>query len=145
MAYASKEDVAGEFKSISYSSTTNPKDSQVDEFITQADAFINAKISNKYVTPVTGADSLSILKNISVWFVADRIKDILKVKNVSDEVDQGVREGSLYKRAMDMLDEIAKGDLILPDATLATSKIGPRSYANDNNLEYTFKKGVNQW
>lgn len=145
MAYATASDIQNEFKNIDFSvSGSSVATAEVSEFISQAEGFINAKISNKYLTPVTGSESVKILKNICIWMVTDRVKEILKVKNVTEDTDQGVREGSLYKRAMDMLKEIASGTLPLPDATAVTTS-AMKSYASDNNLEYTFKKSTAQW
>lgn len=145
MAYAVNADVINEFKALVTSGGAAITTTKIDEWITQAEGLINGMISNKYVTPVTGTESVKILKMITIWLVADRIKEILKVKNVNEDVDQGVKDGSLYKRALDMLKDISKGTLPLTDATLLSSQDGLRSYAADVGLEYTFKRNTDQW
>ena len=47
--------------------------------------------------------------------------------------------------ALELLDKIVKGEFLLADATRLSSANGFKSYANDAQLEYTFKKGDVQW
>lgn len=145
MAYCTNSDVQAEFKSLTYTSglITSAK---VDEWIAQADAYINARIGLKYQTPVTDADALSILKTISVWFVAYRVKDILITSTGSPAVDQNSQPRNDYmKLAEARLQLIIDGKLPLPNTSLANSTDGVKSYSYANSIEHTFKKDVAQW
>lgn len=144
MAYSTYSDVTKEFKNIVFSSNSSVTSDDVTEFITQADAYIDSQIASKYITPITGAESLKVLKRLSIWLVAGRIKMILKVKSGQDIGDQG-NDSDLITMARDEIKDIVKGLVKLTDATLAITGSGMKSYANDENLEYTFKKGDDQW
>lgn len=144
MAYSTNSDVRLEFKAMTLnSSTSSILDTTVDGFIAQADALINSKIGLKYVVPVTGAESLKILKTISIYLVADRMAKILQVKTITEE--NQTAEKSLRDIAMEMIKDIIDGILLLSDATLKSSGHGFNSFAVDNDLDYTFKKATDQW
>lgn len=145
MAYSTNSQVAGEFKNISFSASTPVTDTEVDRFIEEIDQYIDSRIGKKYEVPVTGSASIIILRQISIWLVADRVKKILEIKNVNSKaVAQGVRPG-LYEEAMEMLDDIVDGDLLLPDATLLSSGDGFDSYTYANSIDPTFKRNTDQW
>lgn len=143
MSYSTVDDVIAEFKGISFTIDDPVTDTTVEDFIEQADAYIDANINSRYVVPVTGTTSLIILKTISVWLVADRISRILQVKTKTEETQTA--EKSLKQMADDLLKQISNGILDLIDATLQSSGAGFRSYANDEDLKYTFKKNSDQW
>lgn len=145
MSYCAHADVAQEFKNMSFGTTTTPTATAITEFIAQADAFIDGRVGMKYTVPITGTASLSIIKQISIGLVAARVKDILKVKTSAEAINQATREGDPAKAALDKLDMIVKGTLILSDATLAVSGDGFKSFANDEDEEFTFQKNVDQW
>ena len=52
MAYSTNAQVASEFKSITFSSSTSVTDTEVDRFIVEADEEINYKIGRVYVVPI---------------------------------------------------------------------------------------------
>jgi len=136
--------VTKEFKNITFSATSSVTSDDVTEFISQADAFINSQLANKFTVPVTGTEALKIVKRLSIWLVTGRIKAILKVKTGQDIGDQGA-ETDLIKMAKDELKELSKGKSSLIDAPLISSADGVKSFAVDEGLEFTFKKGVDQW
>lgn len=144
MSYAVYGDVQAEFKDITFSSTTKVKDTEVTEFIVQADALIDAKVGMKYETPVTASGSLPILKMICIMLVSSRVKKILQVKTPEAEKNQEAAPDE-SRLAMKMLEEISSGKLPLPGATLATSHDGVASYNVDEGICHTFKKGEDQW
>jgi phage gp36-like protein len=143
MAYSVYGDVASEFKNILFATGQPVTDAEVTEFISQADAEIDGYLSQRYVTPITGTISLVVVKQLSIWLVADRVSKILQVKTKTEETKTA--DKSLRQMALDRLKELAKGTFKLPDATVLSSGAGFRSYANDNELDYTFKKGDDQW
>lgn len=144
MAYSLEADIQSEFKDIDFADADSKVTSaEVTAFITQADAFIDSKVGLRYDTPVTGVESLKILKTISIWLVADRVSKVLRIKSNVPETETA--EKSLRDMALEMLEDISKGLLLLSDATLKSSGSGFSSYANTEDLSYTFKKGESQW
>lgn len=144
MAYCTYSDVQSEFKSLTFSSSTPVKDTEVTEFVVQTDALINAMISNRYVVPVvTGTQSLSLLKMISIQIVTERIKSIVAVKTGDEETSQDPNKQFLIS-PMDMLKKISEGDIDLIGAEESGSN-GVKSYNSDYSIKHVFKKGCDQW
>lgn len=151
MAYSTAAQVASEFKSITFSSSTSVTDTEVDRFIDEADEVINSRIGLKYslvddITLVDNPLAFPILRQISIWLVADRLREIMQVKDIGDDrIKQGARAPNSAARAEKMLDAIAKGTLLLRDVDLNTTHDGFKSFATDEGLEHQFKKDVDQW
>ncbi|MCK5608285.1 hypothetical protein KAR91_40765 [Candidatus Pacearchaeota archaeon] len=143
MAYSTNADVVKEFKSID---TTNGviSDAKIDEYIAQADAYINGRVGLVYETPVTGTNSLLILKEISIGFVAQRIAFILETKSITPTGDQAIPK-NLIEQAESRLTMIAEKTLILDDAEEKSSNGGVSSYTSENNVTRNFQQGVQQW
>lgn len=147
MAYCTNTNVQNETKGLDYASSGAAITSiKVDEFISQADAYIDSRIGLKYSTPVTATESLKILKQISTWLVVDRVKDILTTRTGNAQRDQTsepvVTPGTKAER---MLKDIVAGNILLSDATLRSSSDGVHSFTYDEGEEHTFEKGVDQW
>jgi hypothetical protein len=145
MAYCTKTQVAGEFNGLTLNSTSVPTDTTVDRFIEEADAEIDGRLGLKYSAPITGATSLIIVRTISIGLVAERIKEVLKISGLDSKIKEEAVEKNLAKEARKRLDEIIKGCLLLPDATLLSSGNGVNSFNVDNGEEHTWEKGVDQW
>lgn len=152
MAYVAVSDISSEFKDISFTSSTPVTDTEVDEFISQEEAVVNAWVGKRYTVPVTLADnpeSFKVLKKIATMLVVHRVREIMQVKNIEfEDVQQVTRAGSLWKDAMAMLKQIAQCDpcdLPLPDATLTTTHAGVKAFSVDNSLEFEYKRGEDQW
>lgn len=143
MAYAAVADVQSEFKGVVFSATSAVTDTQVTGFIAQAEAYINGKIDSAYVTPVTGPQSVLILKMISIWLVADRVSKILEVKSASEEAN--TTDKSLTQMAEAKLEEIKDLLLVLVDATRKSVGGAFKSANNDDGVEPVFRKNVVQW
>lgn len=145
MAYCTNAHVSAEFKGVTFGASTSPTSTTVDRFIEEADAEIDSKVGLKYETPVTGSTSLIIVRQISIWLVAARIKEISRVKTGATTAEQEAREGDLRKMALERLDKIASGEILLPDATLVSSADGVRSYVVDNGVEAAVDVESEQW
>jgi hypothetical protein len=143
MAYCTNSDVVNEFKSLN---TTDGKitTTKIDTWIAQADAYINGRIGNVYTTPITGAESLLIIKEISIGLVAQRISRILDTKAISPKGDQYIPK-DLIEKAEKRLDMIVNRQMVLSDATLKTTHGGVSSYTSDNTVDRTFDLTKNQW
>ena len=143
MAYSTNSDIQSEFKNLAYSSS-GITSAEVDEFIAQEDAYIDGLIGNKYDTPVTGAKSVKILKNISIQLVAARVKTILAVKTGIPITEQN-SESNLAVLAKEKLEQIVSGALLLSDADLKTANDGVDSFAVSDDIDHVFKRDTDQW
>jgi phage gp36-like protein len=144
MAYCTSDQVQGEFKKLRADSTSPIDLTEIDRFIEEADAIIDSYLSKRYETPVTGATSLIIVRNISIMIVAQRIKDILRVKTGDEPTSQDGR-GNLNDRAMKMLKDIVDRNIDLPDATATDTDEGVQSYVSSNEVPFIFERETVQW
>lgn len=152
MAYAVYTDVQSEFKKLTFDADSVISSSEVTEWITQSENYINAKIGLKYSVPVSATDSpqsVSILKMVSIWLVADRIKEILTVRTGNSATEQTSDVKITYRdKAEKMLKDIVGGILPLPDATLGSTSDGVKSYSYteaQSDTPQTFQRAVRQW
>lgn len=143
MAYCQQEDVQAEFKSLALKSTASVTPDTIDRFIAESDAEIDARLSGVYAVPITGTSSLIIMRTISIWLTAGRVRDILHIKtgNEDDRKDEGP---DYCAKAYAMIKDIVSQDLSLNDATLKQSG-GITSYNSANGVEAIFDKDTEQW
>lgn len=144
MSYSDVADIQAEFRSIKINDDSAVTEESVESFIAQADAEIDSMIGTRYAVPVSGESALLVLKQISVWLVARRVKDVLEIKNVRPEVDQDIKTDT-RSMALSMLNKIVNGEMNLIGATLANSVQGVKSGVSANNIERTFKRNTDQW
>lgn len=144
MAYAEATDVQEEFKSIKFDAPNAIKTTQVERFIEEADSYINVRLSQVYVTPITATACLPLMRSISIALVATRIKRILEVKT-ADDSKQDVRPLSGMIDPEKTIDKIVKKEISLPGAALISGDAGIKSYNVDHGEEHTFLKGTDQW
>lgn len=145
MAYCTVDHVAGEFKSVSFSTTTAITTSEVERFIAEEDAYINSRLSKRYETPITGAEALLIVRKISIGLVAGRVQRIMKVKTAEEPTNQDGQSLDLGAGAKKMLEMIVNDEMRLPDNDLATTHQGIQSFNVDESVEPVFEQGVDQW
>ena len=142
MAYSTVSEVASEFKDVEFTATTKVTDTEVLRFIDEAEALINGLVSCKYVVPIlTGPspESFKILRMVEIWLVADRVRQIMQVKDISvTKVQQGTRGPNSKKAAMDLLKKICDGTLKLTDAVLASSSDGVTGFLAGTDFDFTF-------
>lgn len=145
MAYATYTDVASEFKDVTFSASTAITDTEVTEFIVQAEAYINSYISTRYEVPVSGSVSVLILKTVVILLVKARILSILSVKTPQDKTKQDPDGPSLIEQAKKMLEMIKKGTLPLTDATVNSTGIALTSFLKDEDIDYSFTMESDAW
>ncbi len=146
MAYVSTSDIQGEFKSIDLTTSTALTLAKVGAFIAQEEATLNARLGKRYVTPITGANSILVVQGLATKLVKARCLDILQVKSGDAKTDQGVTGSSLRADVKLILDAIISKDMDLLDATLRDSADGVKSRNSSSAcVERTFKRGVTQW
>lgn len=145
MAYSSSTDIQNELKGINLSDAAAAlQTAQVDSFIAQGDAEIDGKLSTKYATPITGNNSLLIVKTISTYLALARCWNFLKIKTAEKNQDQSTGE-DYYKRAQAMISDVQDGHLLLSDATLRQSANGVRSGQVDTGNTPFFDATIKQW
>jgi len=150
MAYSTTDQVASEFKSIDFGAASSVVvTAEVTRFIEEADAEIDSQIGQKYVVPIDSTnhpESFKIVRMLSIWLVADRVRQIMEMKNIAPEaIEQGVRVPNSAKMAREMIKKIVQGKMTLSDAELVSAANGVRSFSVDNSEEHTFQKNVDQW
>lgn len=144
MGYTTADWVSAELKGNTFSAATAVKTAQVTEFITQADAMIDATISRRYSVPISAAASpisFSILRTVSTYLVAGRIERILKSTAANEDLKIYLK--SLYKIGLEMLDKIKSGSITFPDADGSSAQIS--SYNVDNSVESQFSVDRDDW
>lgn len=122
---------------------------QVVEWIKQETAFINGRISARYVTPVasTYEEAFLILKRICIFRVAERVKNKLEVKSGNAQTDQEVKSTNFTRTPNADLKAIVEGDLILKDVPLVSTTGAVSSWCEpdcDSDDCHTFD-GSQQW
>lgn len=145
MAYCTAAQVQAEFKDLPVDSDSAISATDLGQWIEEFDAVIDSYVGVRYVTPVTGDASLAILRMIEIWLVKSRILPILSVKTPEDKTKQDPDGPGYYKKAMDMLTQIKKGQLPLLDATSTGSGSRMTSYNKDLTVTREFKKDRANW
>lgn len=148
MAYCTKEQVADEFNGMpsgTFSSSTNPTDTTVDRWIAEADVLVDSKVGLRYTTPITDATDLILMRTISIMLVSARVRRRLN-KVGPDGESSKVKVTDTHTQAMKMLDQIAKGEILLTeDSTLKNSDAGISAFTTSLECPHTFKKSCDQW
>lgn len=156
--YAGVEDIKSMFRSLKIeASGTVVTTDEVNDFIDEDEALLDAKLDTYYVTPITGAKSLLIMKKIIKLKVAHTIKGILEVKEPEADLTNDV-QGNLYMMAekiiKDLLPQPNKktGNTERPVAPLPDAVARPTSPAsgsvfasNPSVNTPTISKGGNNW
>jgi len=130
---------------------------EVDEFINEEEALLEAQLSNYYTTPITGSKSLLIMRKVIKMKVAHVIKGILEV--VQPEADlQNEVQGNLDTKANNIIKEFVPRlnkltkkleipMIPLPDAAViaVSPKSGSLFKSNASVASPTFTKGGDNW
>ena len=149
MSYCEVSDIESEFKNLKFTSDTLVTVSDIQGFIAEYDALINAYVGAKYVTPITAdEDSVTLMRLFSRTLTADRVKKRLEVKqDTNKSANQDVRGAYSTKDVMASLNAIKKGELPLSGATLLLNSGQGTFYSEnvENNVTPVFQKDVDQW
>ena len=136
MAYAVVANVQSEFKSRTFGSGTALTSGEVAEFITETENYVNSELAQVYVTPVTNATDISILKTITIWFVKHRVEGVLNLK-ANSELD-GETPENLEKKAQDRLDKIIDKKLLQNTDRNTSNNSGIEDYNAANSIDPMF-------
>ena len=94
MAYTTRDEVTSLFRDLEVQAAdTVIIESEIDTWIAEADAVINAKLEPFYDVPITGTNSLLVVGKISKLMVAAMIEKVLDESNV-------VPEGTIERKTM---------------------------------------------
>lgn len=148
MAYCAVSDIQAEFKSLTINSTSLVTTTSVTQFIVEADALINAYVSTRWTTPITGdAQSVALMSLFSRTLVADRIRGILanKQQTNTDANQQVKSDGYSTKNVMQALQAIQSGNMQLTGAQLLLGNAGFFSNNYDRGELPRFRKNRKQW
>lgn len=145
--YCTTPEVIGEFKSLNTTSTgVAITDAKIDGFRDDAFAYINAKIGNKYATPIPAdAGCFAIVRMIELYIVKARIQSIIPVRTAADGAKQNEKPEDLAKKADDLLEVIVSGKIKMAGATLASTSDGVSSFNVDQGTPHIVKKARWQW
>lgn len=149
MAYAVFGDIESEFKNLSLTTGHALEEAEIIEFISQEEALINATISNRYETPITGTEAVKVMKSISIAYIAYRVAKILNLKKdvpiPKGFVPQQLNEGSAFVKARKQLEAIQSGKIVLNDAVARSAGQGVKSYNAENSISSVWERDTKQW
>jgi hypothetical protein len=154
MAYTTSDDIIREVRGLEVSSETVVTEDDLTEWIAQTDAYIDGRLSSYYETPITAAAAKKIVKNISTYKVAHRVKLKLELNSENSDKKQDV-QGNLDLQAEKMLNQLLpkmengvlrEPLLELPGATKVNRSPEGQALSSYNSSQTpTFTKGGNNW
>lgn len=147
MAYTTKDEIQADFKDTTFDSTSNVKDTEVTQFIVEADSLINSYVSAKYVVPVTAGEGLQTLKLFSRCLVTARIKKLLEVKQEKNsDANQNVVGVFLSPtQIIKMLENIRDDKMPLVGATPVSTRGGFYNKNVADDISPVINKDEKQW
>ena len=154
MAYTSPDEVIEMFRDLKIGNDTAVKSDTLDRWIARQDAYIDSRLAEYYLTPITGDESLKIVGLIATYKVAHMVKTVLELTSENSDKNQDV-QGNLDKKAEEMLDRLLpkkgkNGELLPPvmDLVDASKKPASPTTASTFSLQSqtpTFIKGGSNW
>jgi len=152
MSYATIENVKSLFRDFAPNSQAAVIDSEIQEFLDDAHAIINAKIGTLYSMPITelaNPESFKILRRLETFKVACIVDDIL---NSYGEADKKPMWCQKAHELMDMLVP-PKGKnckqcepvMKLPDAVYTGIAVQKNQIKISSTTGTIFKKGQDNW
>ena len=147
MSYASTTDIQNEFKSLDLTSNTTLTSTKITQFLADADAEINARLACTYQVPITGTNSLIVVKLIEIYLVKHRCMEILRQSKTGTTSGEEDAQTNYRKMGLNMIDDIIKRKIILTDATLGNPSGGVQSFSNSNpdSAPHIFDRSMKQW
>lgn len=146
--YCLLKDIEDRFKANTFTTETLVTKKQVNSFITDNSAYIDARIRNRYVTPIleSNAEAFAIVKKICILLTTSEVEDILRQGQVFNEDKKAPardRAAKLGKQAEDLLKELEKGSTVLPNVNRVSKRFVNSNV--DNNKCPVFETGKTQW
>jgi phage gp36-like protein len=102
---------------------TEPNADQVMAWMDETEAFVDGQLATRYQVPITGTQSLLIVRDICADLTAYRVWQF-KAMGVDDPEFRNQAE-VLRQRAMEKLQAILEGTMVLPDQPTTKSSSTP--------------------
>ena len=102
---------------------TEPNADQVTAWMDETEAFVDGQLATRYQVPITGSQSLLIVRDICADLTAYRVWQF-KAMGVDDPEFRNQAE-VLRQRAMEKLQAILQGTMVLPDQPTTKSSSTP--------------------
>lgn len=153
MAYTTINDIIAEVRGLEVSDDTVVTTANINDWIAQAEAYINGRLASFYSLPITGPLSLPIIKTIAIYKVAHRVKNKLELTAENSDKKMDV-QANLDRQAERMLEQLlptieggAMRDpvLKLPDATTLARSPETAALTSMKAQGGTFIKGGDNW
>lgn len=152
MSYCTFDTIEDDFKTIEFLPASSDPTSlitqeAVTQFILEGGALIDSYVGQRYVTPITGSNSLALMSLYCRTLVADRIRGILanKQQTNTDANQQVKSDGFSVKDVMRALTDLKNGDANLSDAVLLNQNASFYSNNNARGINGRFHKNRRQW
>jgi len=141
MSYCAHADIETRFQNLSFSSTTNPTDTQVDVMCDQVSDDMDTQMQTVgIVIPVTDTDKLDMLKRIASFGV---------VAEIYRSLDLELEKAKMYQALYDKeLGKILKNPEIITgtdEITNAPSWTGEDRTTTDSDLDEDFNRHGDDW
>lgn len=142
MAYCTVADIEQRYATKTFTSSTTVTTEDVQDFIDDNTALIDARLNSVATTPLTNAQDLKVVKKICVFMTLADIEPILN-KPVADDgkerkvIDYGAK-------AEKLLSSIISGEI----AIIGNESLSSELFHNSNIVagrEPTIKKDCEQW
>jgi len=147
--YSTVADIQSLIKWTTFSTSSKVTTTEVTEYITEADTYIDSKLERIYVVPITNANDIEVLKYVSSRFAAVEVAQIL-ILQASGEIPSIIKEWN--NKAKERLDKILTLEIDLPNSTkveLSTSGklYSFTAYGDDDNAAPSsqWNTGVDEW
>lgn len=136
MQYCNVADIEAYYLNKTFKCDDYITNTQVETFIIQDSALIDATLRARYALPITDSDDLLILKMINEKMVVGTIDDIIREKTESGEFE---RSRGMRKEALDWLKKIKEGEILLNASGKASVIKFNNIDSEGNEVEKRFK------
>lgn len=153
MSYATVDNIKSMFRDFSDNADAAVTDAEIQEFLDDADAIIDAKIGTLYTLPITIGDnpkSWAILRRLESFKVAAIVDDILNSYGEADKKPMwGKRAHELMLELVPPIDKKTckqcEPTMKLLDATYLGTNMQKSKIKLSQTTEPIFQKGVDKW
>ncbi len=118
---------------------SEPNASQVTAWMDEVEAFVEGQLAIRYQVPITGTQSILIVRDICADLTAYRVWQF-KAMGIDDAEFRNQAE-VLRTRAMEKLKSLLEGNMVLPDQPEVASAITPEG----SFPEAIFERDKVQW
>lgn len=136
MGYCTVTDILAYYLGKTFNSSDYLTDTKVDALIAGDYSLINIKLKTRYSLPITDTNDLLFLKMINEMLTVGTIDDIFREKTEDGKFN---RQRNTRKEALDLLESLVKGTLVL-DGSIKDSVIKFNLIdSNGDEVEKRFK------